>query len=149
MERRSAGFYYKNGGIIHIGGLSIEGEKALLFNVIYGFFSNTALYSASLSLVMFIFLVTLFDTLLLFLIKSQPSIAYKSVFYNKACNLVLQSSKHEEITFPYESILSKKGKNCGGAGLWLAIGRELKPSVQYGSLRNRCSSRCFPKAYVK
>ena len=45
-----------------------------------------ALYSASLSFRMFIFLLTPFDTrdLLLFRIKSQPGVAYKSVAYKKS-----------------------------------------------------------------
>ena len=39
--------------------------------------------------------------LLLFWIKSQPGVAYKSVSYKQACKVVLKSSKHEEITFPH------------------------------------------------
>ena len=39
--------------------------------------------------------------LLPFRIKSQPGIAYKSVAYKKACNVVLQSSKYEEITLSH------------------------------------------------
>ena len=42
--------------------------------------------------------------LLLFWIKSQPGADYESVAYKKACNCVLWSSKHEEITFPCEFI---------------------------------------------
>ena len=36
----------------------------------------------------------------LFRIKYQPGVAYKGFSYNKKCSVVLQSSEHEEITFP-------------------------------------------------
>ena len=42
--------------------------------------------------------------LLLFPIKSQHGVVYNSVAYKKGYNVVLQSSKHEEITFPHEFI---------------------------------------------
>ena len=38
------------------------------------------------------------------LLRSQPGVAYKSIGYRKTCNFVLQSSKHEEMIFPYEFI---------------------------------------------
>ena len=40
--------------------------------------------------------------LLLFRIKSQPGVAYKSVVYKKAFNLIFKFSKNEEITLPHE-----------------------------------------------
>ena len=40
--------------------------------------------------------------LLLFQIKSQPGVAYKSVVYKKAFNLIFKFSKNEEITLPHE-----------------------------------------------
>ena len=47
--------------------------------------SSNALYSASLSFKLFIFILTTFDTSdLLFWIKSQPGVAFKSIFYKKA-----------------------------------------------------------------
>ena len=42
--------------------------------------------------------------LLLFRIKSEPSVAYKIGAYEKECNCVLQSSLKEEVTFPREFI---------------------------------------------
>ena len=44
------------------------------------------------------------ESLLLFRIKSQPAVAYKSVVYKKAFHIVLKSSKNEEITLPHEFI---------------------------------------------
>ena len=41
---------------------------------------------------------------LLFRIKSQPGVAYKSVVYKKACNVVFKSSENEKITLPHEFI---------------------------------------------
>ena len=41
--------------------------------------------------------------MLLFWIKS-PGVAYKSVVYKKAFNLVFKSSKNEEITLPHDFI---------------------------------------------
>ena len=41
---------------------------------------------------------------LLFQIKYQPDFAHKSVSYKEACNVVLQSTKHGEVTLPRESI---------------------------------------------
>ena len=43
-----------------------------------------------------------FRLLLLFQIKSQPGVAYKSVVYKKAFNLIFTFSKNEEITLPHE-----------------------------------------------
>ena len=42
--------------------------------------------------------------LLLFRIKSQPGVVYKSVVYKKACSVVFQSSKNEEMTLLHEFI---------------------------------------------
>ena len=44
------------------------------------------------------------ECLLLFRIKSQPEDAHKSVFYNRAFNVVFKSSKIEKITLPLEFI---------------------------------------------
>ena len=44
------------------------------------------------------------EFLLLFRIKSQPGVAYKSVDYKKTFNVVLKSSENEEITLPHEFI---------------------------------------------
>ena len=44
------------------------------------------------------------ECLLLIQIKTHPDVAYKSVDYKKAFNVVFQSSKDEEITFPHEFI---------------------------------------------
>ena len=41
---------------------------------------------------------------LLFQIKYQPDFAYKSVSYKEARNVVLQSTKHGEVTLPREFI---------------------------------------------
>ena len=61
--------------------------------------------------------------MLLFQIKSQPGVAYKSVSYiKKAFNAVLNSSKHEEIIFSFGSIFvfipycQKKLPKVGGFG---------------------------------
>ena len=40
--------------------------------------------------------------MLLFLIKSQPGVAYKNVVYKKVCNVIFQSSKNEEMTLSHE-----------------------------------------------
>ena len=45
-----------------------------------------------------------YQRLLLFRIKSQSGIAFKSFSYQKTCNIILKSSKHEEIIFPHEFI---------------------------------------------
>ena len=52
----------------------------------YGFCKGNALYSASISFRMFIFLLTPFGTweCYFFRIKSQPGVAYKSVVYKKS-----------------------------------------------------------------
>ena len=42
------------------------------------------------------------ECLLLFWIKSQPGVAYKTVVYKKVFNHVFKSSKNEEITLPHE-----------------------------------------------
>ena len=34
-------------------------------------------------------------------IEYQPGVACKSVAYKKECNVIFQSWKHEEITFPF------------------------------------------------
>ena len=74
----------------------------------YGFCKSNALYSASLLFRMFIFLLTPLDTwdiLLVFQIKSQPGVPYKSVAYKKRhYNVVFKSSKNENITLPHEFI---------------------------------------------
>ena len=44
------------------------------------------------------------ECLLLFGIKSQPEDAHKSVFYNRAFNVVFKSSKNEKITLQHEFI---------------------------------------------
>ena len=44
------------------------------------------------------------EFLLLFRIKSQPGVAYKSVDYKKTFNVVFKSSENEEITLPHEFI---------------------------------------------
>ena len=44
------------------------------------------------------------ECLLLFGIKSQPEDAYKSVFYNRAFNVVFNSSKNEKMTLSQEFI---------------------------------------------
>ena len=38
------------------------------------------------------------ECLLLFRIKSQPGVAYKSVVYKKAFNIIFKSFKNEEVT---------------------------------------------------
>ena len=48
--------------------------------------------------------------LLLFCIKSQPIVAYKSVVYKRVFNiLVFESSKNEKITLPHEFIFVLSG----------------------------------------
>ena len=44
------------------------------------------------------------ECLLLFWIKSQPGIVYKSDVYKKACNIVFKSSKNENLILPNEFI---------------------------------------------
>ena len=83
---------YKDVGgrrVVHIAGLSIErGQSKHCFLLItYGLSSSNALYSVSLSFRMFIFLLTPVDTFLLFQIKSEPGVAYKSIV-KKPCNNV-------------------------------------------------------------
>ena len=41
---------------------------------------------------------------LLFRIKSQPGVAYKSAVYKRAFNVVFKSSKNEKITLPCKFI---------------------------------------------
>ena len=69
----------------------------------YEFCSNNVFYWERLSFRMFLFLLTAFwyFGFLLRWIKSQPGVVYKSVAYNKSCNLVLQSFKHEKMTLPH------------------------------------------------
>ena len=67
---------------------------------------------------------------LLFQIKYQPDFAYKSVSYKEARNVVLQSTKHGEVTLPREFIFvfisyftglissEKMSKVGGGSGNW-------------------------------
>ena len=51
----------------------------------------------------------------------QPGVAYKSVSYKKACNIVLySSSKHEEITLPHECIF---------VFCWYFIGADLPKNI--------------------
>ena len=81
----------KNGGSPYRwrGGGSVEGGggKHWFLWKIYGFCSSNALYSASLSFRMIIFILILFNLylldFLLFWMKSQPSVAYKSIFFKK------------------------------------------------------------------
>ena len=81
----------------------IQGERRVVYRkgvkhcfslVMYRFCSSNALYTENLS--------KIFQ--LLFQIKSQLGVAYKSVNYKKAFNVVFQSSKNEEITVPDEFI---------------------------------------------
>ena len=60
--------------------------------VIFRFYSNNAIYLASLSFALFIFLLNCFwyQRLLLFRVKCQPGIAYKSVAYKKCSILNLK-----------------------------------------------------------
>ena len=55
--------------------------------------------------------------MLLFWIKSQPGVVYKTFVYTNACNVVLQSSKNEEITLPQSLFLCLSGillrRYCG------------------------------------
>ena len=44
------------------------------------------------------------ECLLLFRIKSQPGVAYKSVVYKKAFKVVFKSSKNEKLTLPHECL---------------------------------------------
>ena len=84
-----------------------------------GVCSNNPLQLASIPFSMVFFLLNPFNTRdLLFRIKSQISVPYKSAAYKKECNIVVQSSKHKEISFLYLpcislAILSKK---CRGFG---------------------------------
>ena len=113
----------------------------------YGFCNNNALYSARLSFTMFVFLNSFrYQRLLLFRIKSHPTI---KVFLTKtACNVLLKSSKHEEVTFLHEfifvfilyfigSILSKNVKNGGKRDQRkdnkgeMSVEGGLKPSAYY------------------
>ena len=81
----------------------IQGERRVVYRkgvkhcfslVMYRFCSSNALYTENLS--------KIFQ--LLFQIKSQLGVAYKSVNYKKAFNVVFWSSKNEEITVPDEFI---------------------------------------------
>ena len=75
----------------------VGGSRHCFSLVMYGFSSNNALYTALLSFTMFIFLLTLFDC---YYFESNLSlVSYKSASYKKTCNVVLKSSKHEQITF--------------------------------------------------
>ena len=74
----------EGGGVIHIG---------------LGFWSNNALYSASLSFIMFIFLLTPSDAKDYYYFESNLSLVLLiKVFLTK------KSSKHEERTFRHEEI---------------------------------------------
>ena len=66
------------------------------------------------------------ECLLIFQIKFQPGVAYKSVDYKKAFN-VFESAKNEEITFPREFIFVfilyfigtiLLEKSCQKQGVW-------------------------------
>ena len=92
--------------------------------------------------------------LFLFRTKSQPGATYESVAYKKICNVVSQSTKNEEITFPYEFIfvftsyiiwatfstkcqswaLSKFRKNIERGEItiqWIVYGKGFKASAHY------------------
>ena len=45
------------------------------------------------------------ECLLLFEITSQSGVAYKNADYKKGFNVVVRSSKNEEITFPHDILL--------------------------------------------
>ena len=84
-------FFCKNGGIVHKEGLSIEVGNKLCFSLlIYGFCRSNALCSASLSVRMFIFLLTYFDTwdCYYFGLNLSQVLLIKVLFTKKACNVV-------------------------------------------------------------
>ena len=69
------------------------------------FVCSNVLYSASLYLeCLFLFWLILTLDIVIIGVKSQPGVAYKSIFLKKAHNIAFQSSKNEEITFPHEFI---------------------------------------------
>ena len=74
----------KNGGVIHIGGVSIEGRgvSSVFLSLMYGFCSNNPLYSASLLLTVFVFLLTSFCFSFNFFSsnQSQPGVAMSLFF---------------------------------------------------------------------
>ena len=101
-------------------------ENQIVFGPGYGFSSSNALYSASLSFIILLFLLITFDTWD-FYFESNLSLVLlvKVLLIKRACKVLLYSPKHEEITFlhnsifvfiPYliEAILSKKMSRSGG-----------------------------------
>ena len=119
-------------GASHIRGFLQKSGKQCFLLKMYRFCGNNALYSlytARLWYAVLIFLWTPFDTWDCYYFESNLYLVLhiKMLFIKKACNFVLQSSKHEEITFPHEftpvfilysigAILSKNVVKSGGFG---------------------------------
>ena len=88
--------------------LSIEGVWHSFSLVMYGFCSNSALYSASLSCIIFILLTSFISKIITISFQSNRSLVMliEKILTKKkkAFNVVLMPSKHEKITFPHEFV---------------------------------------------
>ena len=80
-------------------------ENQIVLGPGYGFSSSNALYSASLSFILLLFLLITFDTWD-FYFESNLSLVLlvKVLLIKRACKVLLYSPKHEEITFLHNSI---------------------------------------------
>ena len=82
--------------------------KQCLLLLKYGSCSNNALYLASLSFIITVFLLPPFNIWDCYYFKSNLILVLiiKMFFTKKTCNVVLRFSKHEKITFPHEFIFA-------------------------------------------
>ena len=80
--------------------------KQCLLLLKYGSCSNNALYLASLSFIITVFLLPPFNIWDCYYFKSNLILVLiiKMFFTKKTCNVVLRFSNHEKITFPHEFI---------------------------------------------
>ena len=82
--------------------------KHCLLLLKYGSCSNNALYLASLSFIITVFLLPPFNIWDCYYFKLNLILVLiiKMLFTKKTCNVVLRFSKHEKITFPHEFIFA-------------------------------------------
>ena len=86
--------------------LFIESGVITVLLIMYRFGSTSFSESVSCTTFVWSFNSFWYLILLLFRIKFQLRVAYKSEAYKKACNVVLYSAKHEEITFRHGFIFA-------------------------------------------
>ena len=64
------------------------------------------------------------------------------IAYKKACKVVLQSSKYEEITFPCESIFASNGKKC------TILRLNCRKKKQSAESQNLSQKKNYPQKYI-